>query len=175
MSGNLVAVIEIAKSLGIRKQSIYKIINKLKINTINEKSDLSRNRGQKIGYITKEDEKIILEYFSDKNNVTIQYENIDFNKNGYFYLIQLEPEYDPCRFKIGFAMSVEERLRQHKTSAPLLKLVKAWPCKLLWEKTIIDCVTNDCEKLYTEVFRCSSIENITEKCDSFFEIMPKLE
>jgi hypothetical protein len=173
MSDEMVSVIEIAKSLGMRKQSIYKIISKLKINTINEKSEYSRSKGQKIGYISKEDEKIIIEYIKTRENIVTDNE-IDFNNAGYFYIIQLEPEYDPNRFKVGFAMSVEERIKQHKTSAPLLKLLKVWPCKLLWEKTVIDCVTNDCEKIYTEVFRCSSIDDIIEKCDSFFELMPKI-
>jgi len=173
MSDKMVAVIELEKSLRMRKQSIYRIINRLKINIAYEKSEFSGSRGQKIGYITKEDEKILVDYIKNKEIITTANE-IDYNKNGYFYLIQLEPEYDSNRFKVGFAMSVEERIKQHKTSAPLLKLIKKWSCKLLWEKTAIDCITHDCEKLYTEVFRCSSIEKIVEKCDSFFELMPKL-
>ena len=174
MSEDMVAVIEIARATGKRKQAIYKIINRLKIATVKTNSELAYAKGQKIGYVTKDDEKIIIEYLKNGKDL-IPVSEIELNRNGYFYLIQLEPKYDPCRFKVGFTMSVEERIKQHKTSAPLLKLLKVWSCKLLWEKTDIDCVTYNCEKLYTEVFRCSSIENITEKCDSFFEIMPKLE
>ncbi|MCL2065374.1 MAG: GIY-YIG nuclease family protein [Candidatus Cloacimonetes bacterium] len=96
------------------------------------------------------------------------------NVNGYFYLIQLEPDLDPGRFKVGFATSLEDRIRQHKCSAPLLKLKKHWACKSLWEKTIIDCITNDCEKIHTEVFRSTSIDIVIKKCDEFFDIMPKL-
>jgi hypothetical protein len=85
----------------------------------------------------------------------------------------LEPEFDPGRFKVGFATSVEDRLRKHKTSAPLSKLIKLWPCKLLWEKTIIDCVTDNCEQIHTEVFRCKDIKIIEERCDRIFELMPR--
>lgn len=173
MTENMVSIIEIAKSVGMHKQSLFKIIRRLKIDTFYEKSEFSYSRGQKIGYINKEDLKIVIDYIKNKESIIVS-NDIDLNNNGYFYLLQLEPNLDPCRFKVGFAMSVEERLKQHKTSAPLLKLLKAWPCKLLWEKTIIDCVTNNCEKLYTEVFRCSSIDEIIKKCDAFFDIMPKL-
>jgi hypothetical protein len=85
----------------------------------------------------------------------------------------LEPDHDPGRFKVGIADNFPERLRQHRCSAPLLKVVKTWPCKRLWEKTAIDCVTEGCEKLHTEVFRTQSIELVVERANRFFELMPK--
>ena len=42
----------------------------------------------------------------------------------------------------------------------------------MWEKPAIDCVTNKCEQIYTEVFRTDSIEEVKLKCDQFFELMP---
>jgi hypothetical protein len=52
--------------------------------------------------------------------------------------------------------------------------MKSWKCKFLWEKTAIDCVTDGCERLHTEVFRTNSIDRVAAKCEQFFEIMPKL-
>jgi hypothetical protein len=92
-----------------------------------------------------------------------------------FYLLLLEPEHDPGRFKVGFSVNLQERLRTLRRSAPLLKVVRTWPCKMLWEKTGIDCVTEGCEQLHTEVFRTHSIEPILERCEQFFNVMPKLD
>ena len=132
-------------------------------------------RGQRIAYINKNDEKRIIEYFNDNENTQfIDDEEININVNGFFYLIQLEPDFDPGRFKVGFATTIEDRIRQHKCSAPLLKLVKYWSCKPLWEKTAIECITCNCEKIHTEVFRTDSIETIIDKCNNFFDLMPKL-
>jgi hypothetical protein len=89
-----------------------------------------------------------------------------------FYLIQLEPEHDPVRIKFGFTVNMSDRLRHHKCSAPFAKVIRSWPCKFLWEKTAIDCVSNDCTKVYTEVFRAKkSLEIIVEKLDRFFDMM----
>ena len=91
---------------------------------------------------------------------------------GVFYLIQLEPEHDPGRFKIGFASNIDERLRSHRTVAPLCQIVKTWPCKPLWEKTAIDSVCAGYERLYTEVFRAPSLAEVESRCDRFFAVMP---
>ena len=45
---------------------------------------------------------------------------------------------------------------------------------MLWEKTAIECVTDGCERLHTEVFRVDSIDTVIEKCDKFFGLMPSL-
>ena len=93
------------------------------------------------------------------------------DSRGVFYLLLLEPEHDPGRFKVGFAVSLSERLRTLRCSAPFLKVVKTWPCKSLWEKTAIECVAESCKRLHTEVFRAQSIESVVEKCERFFELM----
>lgn len=72
----------------------------------------------------------------------------------------------------GFGADVNERLRRHKTSAPFARIIKAWPCRGLWEKTAIDCVSEGCERLHTEVFRTQDIGEVLKKADSFFGLMP---
>lgn len=173
MAEEMISVIDIAKNYGKRKQSIFKIIKKLKIET--HKENNSNARGQAIAYISKKDEERINDYLSNSSVKSAdESTTTNFELNGVFYLIQLEPVHDPGRFKVGFATTIEDRIRTHKCSAPLLKLVKTWTCKLLWEKTAIDCVTANCEKIHTEVFRTDSFDTIKEKCDVFFSIMPKL-
>lgn len=172
MSIETISIIDVAKNLGKRKAHIFKILRRLGIETVKEKSNTAR--GQKIAYITSVDYSRIREYFSvvenDSDALTVQPD-----VGGFFYLIQLEPNHDPGRFKLGFATNVEERLRSHKTAAPFSKVLKAWPCKLLWEKTAIECVSQGCVRLHTEVFRTESIEEVQTRCEQFFKLMPKFK
>lgn len=127
-----------------------------------------------MAYVTTEDYKRVTEYFSgsaSKRPETV----VDSDAGGVFYLIQLEPEYDPARFKVGFATHIEERLRSHKTSAPFAIVLKTWPCKLLWEKTAIECAAQGCDRLHTEIFRSESIDEIQSRCDQFFALMPDIK
>lgn len=169
MQEDLIAVTDVASLLGKQKQHIFKIIDKLKIEKQFHKS--SSARGQKVAYITQEDFSIIRKYAEPSGNAQNKAE--DGQLYGVFYLIQLEPQLDPSRFKLGFATNIEERLRSHKTSAPFSEVLKTWPCKLLWEKTAIECVSHGCEKIHTEVF-IGDIESVYKKCDAFFALMPCL-
>ncbi|HWB54643.1 MAG TPA: hypothetical protein VG722_10640, partial [Tepidisphaeraceae bacterium] len=65
-------------------------------------------------------------------------------------------------------------LRHLRCSAPFAKVVRPWPCKLLWEKTAIECVTTGCERLHTEVFRAPEKDKILERCEQFFALMPAI-
>lgn len=165
-----ISIIDIAKTYGKRPQSIHKIVRRLGIST--EKVKSKGSRGQAISYVSEQDYERIWEYFTESGNGD---ELSDINASGVFYLIQLEHEHDPGRYKLGFASSIEERLRSDKTSAPFAKVVATWPCKLLWEKTAIESVTTASEKLYTEVFRTKDIQEVRRKCDEFFALMPNLD
>src|SRR5207247_2118965 len=87
---------------------------------------------------------------------------------GFFYVIQLEPDHDPGRFKVGFTTDLDGRLQKHRCVAPFAKYVRSWPCRRLWERAAIDCVTGESEKLHTEVFRSISIETVITKAGAFF-------
>ena len=93
---------------------------------------------------------------------------------GFFYLIQLEPEHDPKRFKVGFTTELQERLRKHLCSAPFAKYVKHWPCRRGWERTATDCITNRCDHLREEVYRASSLVDVIGIAERFFTLMPTL-
>lgn len=169
MSDELISVIDVAKQVGKHKSFIFKIIDRLKINKVKQKS--SDAKGQKIAYITTDDYKRVVEYLAGtKNNANDS--PVQMNAGGVFYLIQLEPKLDPGRFKVGFATDVKDRMRKYKTVAPFCKVLKTWPCKLLWEKTAIDFVSKGCEQLYTEVFRTNSIDRVITRCEEFFKLSP---
>jgi hypothetical protein len=135
------------------------------------------NAGQLVSYITDEEAKLVVEELASS---TLSEEADDEQslelkpEQGVFYLLVLEPEHDPGRFKVGFAVSLPERLRQLRCSAPFARVVRSWPCKTLWEKTAIECASVGCERLHTEVFRTSSLDTVVERCNQFFSLMPPL-
>jgi hypothetical protein len=174
MNDNRISVIDAANKLGMRKQTLFRMVKRLGVNTSKERD--SAHRGQAIVYISETDFNLIASQINTQskteNGAPFASSQID---RGVFYLIELEPDHDPGRFKVGFASNMAERLRQHRCSAPFSVVVETWPCHVLWEKTAIDCVTQKCEKLHTEVFRAKDIADIKAKCDQFFALMPALD
>ena len=135
------------------------------------------SRGQKVAHISAQSFEQLQEYFASADYVGEGNGNgrVDSSTSGVFYLIQLEPERDPLRFKLGFATNIEERLRSHKTAAPFSVVIKTWPCRFMWEKTAIESISRGCERIHTEVFRGEPIEVILERCEQFFALMPSLD
>jgi hypothetical protein len=173
MAEELISVLDLSSQLGKRKQSIFKILKRLGIEPRKQRS--SNARGQQIAYVTIKESKLIaseLRSASQAGHEVITEALPD--EHGVFYLLSLEPNYDPGRFKVGFAVSLSERLRTLKCSTPFLQVVDSWPCKQLWEKTAIDCVTEGCEQLHTEVFRAKAIDTVVQRCQAFFKLMPQL-
>ena len=58
---------------------------------------------------------------------------------------------------------------------PFAQYLKSWPCKRIWERAAMDCVTNGCERLHTEVFRAGSLEELAARAQAFFSMMPRLQ
>ena len=171
MAEELISIADVAQSCGKRKQTVFKILKRLGIEP--EKCKSSEKHGQTASYITKSEFEAVATQIATDRDFSQLSPGVVPSESGYFYLIQLEPDHDPGRFKVGFTVNVEERLRAHRCAAPLLKLRKIWPCRSLWEKTAIDCVCDGVEQLHTEVFRADDLEKIEIKCDEFFFLMPK--
>jgi hypothetical protein len=92
---------------------------------------------------------------------------------GVFYVIQLVPDLDPKRLKLGFAESLEQRLSQHRTAAPTARVLRAWPCKRPWELTAIDALTREgCRLILNEVFKCDNPDTLIKRGDAFFNMLP---
>lgn len=172
-----ISVIDLATQYGMRKQTVFKILARLGIETLKRPGNSKTNRGQIIAYISGDDaqrfaEEIRTMAVAGRCAADEDSPNAAIAEQGAFYLLQLEPDHDPGRFKVGFATSLPERLRTLKCSAPFATVIASWPCKNLWEKTAIDCVTQGCERLHTEVFRTTSIDGVRQMCERFFELMP---
>lgn len=179
MSEDLISIIDIASQTGKRKQSIHKIVKRLGIQPTKMRS--TAGGGQLISYITNEDSRRVLAEIetptSSGSQETLKdasVSDMQLGEEGVLYLLELEPEHDPGRFKVGFAVSLSERIRALRCSAPFARVVRAWPCKRLWEKTAIECVAEGCDRLHTEVFRARSLESVLARCEAFFGLMPKL-
>lgn len=171
MSDEIISVTEIARAHSRHRSVLHKIIKRLGIETRRIRSEEAR--GQEAVYITRADYEL-LKTELDTSASESAAEDDTSEWRGYLYIIQLEPDLDPGRFKIGFATSVDDRLRSHKTSAPFAKVVRHWPCKLLWEKTAIEAITTECVRLHTEVFRTDDVARVLARADGFFALMPKL-
>lgn len=95
---------------------------------------------------------------------------------GYFYIVQVIPELLPTRVKLGYATSPETRLKAHQTSAPTASLLKVWPCKRVWEQTVIDSITRvDCTLVANEVFDCGKLDSLIQRGNVLFSLMPDLD
>ena len=180
MTENLISVKEFAENNGLHRQTVFKVLKRLGIEATKSRGG-NENRGQTIAYITEHDARSVLEALASSRNLRNAQEDEETELPdaalydiGVFYLLCLEPEHDPNRFKVGFANNLNERLRHLRCSAPFTQVVKTWPCRRLWEKTAIECVTDGCERLHTEVFRAASLETIEERCVQFFALMPQL-
>jgi hypothetical protein len=92
---------------------------------------------------------------------------------GVFYVIQLIPELDPKRIKLGFAIDLNDRLAQHRTAAPTAKVLQSWPCKRLWELTVMDCLSSAaCRHILNEVFECDNLDDLVGRASELFRILP---
>lgn len=171
----MISVIEASSQLERHKGLVFNVIKKLGIHARKQR-DPQRNN-QEIAYISDDDYMRLKEYFSERSKSRDTSDSsASFSPEiGVFYLIQLEPKFDPLRYKVGFAASIKDRLRALRCSAPYSKVLKTWPCKRLWEKTAIDSITSGCERIHTEVFRCTSMPLVMEKCERFFANMPLIE
>jgi hypothetical protein len=95
---------------------------------------------------------------------------------GAFYVVQLVPDLDPLRVKLGFATDVQERLAAHRTVAPTAKLIGSWPCRPSWERAAIDSITRQgCRPIGPEVFVCDDIDALLTRAEAFFAIMPSVQ
>lgn len=173
-----IAIVDLADDLQVRKQRIFKILPRLGIRP-SQRRDPSRGN-QSVSMVSQSEAATIRAEIEkvpatcgdgSRFSGMAAFASDDV---GYFYLIQLEPEHDSGRFKVGFTMDLDGRLQKHRCSAPFATYVRSWPCKRVWERAVIDCATKGCEQLHTEVFRAASLAEVTENADGFFSMMPTL-
>ncbi|MEW6684568.1 MAG: hypothetical protein AB1451_16875 [Nitrospirota bacterium] len=170
---DLIAVAELADELGTHRASVFKVVKRLGIQPV-KRRDAERG-GQRISLVTGTEASAIREAFATGRSSGDEASGdgvVLAADEGWFYLIQLEPEHDPGRFKVGFTTDRDGRLRHHRCSAPFAQYRKQWPCRRTWERAAIDCMTNGLEQLHTEVFRGPSLDDVLSRGDRFFAVMP---
>jgi T5orf172 domain len=171
MSEDWISISSIANLHSRHKSQIFKILDRHSIERKLMRSDDAR--GQKAAFISIADYERIKDEFDILPAEVSELEAAS-DWVGFLYIIQLEPTLDPGRYKIGYAGSVQDRLRSHRTSAPFSVVIEQWPCNLLWEKTAIDCIAANCARLHTEVFRTTNIVDVIDRGNRFFQLMPQL-
>jgi hypothetical protein len=149
----------------LRKYVISKGFDLFKVRTL-------QSKGQQTLAVSQEDAERIRDIRRQEGYLQL---NKKVSENGgYFYIIQLIPELDPLRVKLGITNNIEARLSAHRTASPTAELLKYWPCKQSWEPSAIASITRTgCKSLSNEVYICDSIANIINRASQFFEIMPK--
>src|SRR5262249_44151531 len=127
-----VAVVDLADELQIRKQTVFKVMKRFGIHAVKRRE--SDRRGQLISVIRKAEADAVRDelrrttsHIRDGNS-SVGDTHYFSEDSGVFYVVQLEPDYDPGRFKVGFTTDIDGRLRHHRCSAPFAQCVKTWPC-----------------------------------------------
>lgn len=167
-----VSLKSLSEKLGLDRSNTRKYV--LRLGVTPHKRRTPDSRGQLTLAVSEDEAQLIIRTRQDQgflgSSKPVQ------NEVGHFYVIQLVPDLDPKRLKLGFAEDVAARLAQHRTSAPTARVVKSWPCKRSWEGTVIDCLTTtDCRLILNEVFECEDLESLLQRADSLFKLLPSPE
>lgn len=133
-----------------------------------------KTQGQKALALTLSDAAIVRELRSAwLDDTTDRLNGTSAIDAGAFYAIQLVPDLSPKRIKLGFALSVEARLNDHRTAAPTATILRIWPCRRSWESAAMASITRvACALIGGEVFDCDDVSSMLQRADEFFSLMP---
>ncbi len=163
---------EIADELGVSIDTIRRNVKSKKVNLAlaPQKLKTPTSKGALVACLTSDDAEKFVQFYKTKENPKSLLNN---NRSyGYFYLIQLIPEFQPKRVKIGFADDVDKRFKEHQTSSPTAKLIASWPCKRAWDKAVMDCLTKEgCKLVLNEVYE-GDVNGFIDRAKKFFSLMP---
>lgn len=101
----------------------------------------------------------------------------DLSSVGFLYIIQIAPDLDPKRLKLGFAGKYDQCLWEQRTLVSTAKVLRIWPCRQSWEMAAIAALTCGLVHRSTqdEVFECDEIDALLARGDAFFDMLPALE
>jgi hypothetical protein len=128
--------------------------------------------GQKCFVFDQEDVNLILNTRTQQGYLNTT-KILPTEDSGKFYVIQIIPDLDPKRIKLGFTSDLENRLNAHKTICPQLKLLANYPCKKIWEKTSIQYLKNSSslELIGGEVFTAPDIQKTLDVANQLFLLL----
>jgi hypothetical protein len=168
-SDDFVSIKEISQQLGMDRSNTRKYVLKLGYEFHRRRTADSAN--QLTLCLTRDEASEVLSRRSEQGFISPTV--VIASEVGVFYVIQLVPDLDPGRVKLGFAESLEQRLAQHRTAAPTARVLKAWPCKRSWELTVIDALTTiNCKLILNEVFECDDLNALVERGNQLFSLLP---
>lgn len=163
---------EIADELGVSIDTVRRNVRskKAEFNLEPKKLKTPTSKGALVACLTSDDAEKLIRFYKSKGNPKSALNN---NRNyGYFYLIQLIPEFQPNRIKIGFADDVDKRFKEHQTSSPTAKLLGSWPCKRAWDQAVMDSLTREgCKLVLNEVYE-GDVNGFIDRAEKFFGLMP---
>lgn len=169
-SEEFVSLKQLAETIGLDRSNTRKYVLKLGIKPHKRRTSDSRN--QLTLALTKNEAERIIGERETKGFTSSA--NIVKSETGVFYVIQLVPELDPRRIKLGFAINLNERLGQHKTAAPTATVLRSWPCRRAWELTVMDSLSDaNCRLILNEVFECNDIPALLRRGDEIFALLPE--
>jgi len=168
-----VPIADIAEWIGLDRSNARKYILKHGFKPLLIRT--SRSRGQPTLALPREDAEAVRALRESQGFGTMSKPTAKGGR-GWFYVVQLVPDLDPNRVKLGFTTSVDERLAAHRTAAPTAVLSKAWPCDAAWEAAAIASATRiGCRHIANEVYQCDDLAGLIERADAFFAVMPQRE
>lgn len=95
-------------------------------------------------------------------------------ERGWFYIMLTAPG-SPSRLKLGFSLNPEERADRTRVFCPEAQILRLWPCRRGWEKTIIAFITaRGCQQIADGIFECQSIDELLMRADALFAFAPDL-
>jgi len=167
-----VSLKRLAEKLGMDRSYARKWINAQGFKSVKRRTRDSGGQ-QEVCYTHEQAEQIIAQRqrlgFS-LDGQAAQTINEDY---GVFYIVQLIPELDKNRVKLGFAADIAHRITEHRTASPTAEVARTWPCKRTWEKTVIDTLTGrHCRLLNNEVYECDDIRELVEVGNNLFALLP---
>ena len=165
-----VTVKDLAAELGMDRSGLRKYIIKSGFSLITIRGDTGAKNQSLIALALEDAEGVralrASQGFSKTMRAPIE------NGDGFFYAIQVVPDLDPLRIKLGWTYNVSDRLSAHQTAAPTAVLLRSWPCRKVWEYAAMHSVTRiGCKHIGNEVYRCENIDDLLDRGDTFFALM----
>src|SRR5262249_39479637 len=91
------------------------------------------------------------------------------------YIIQLVPDLDPHRVRVGFADDLTAALARLRAGAPTAAVLRSWPCRSAWAAAAADCLTSKCRPFLGDVLECDDLNGLVAHGDRLFALLPGLD
>lgn len=162
---------DLAETMGVDRSTVHKYARKNGFKCVGLKTP--KSRGAAASALSNDQAARLLELRRNQGFTREPLINRDDEDVGVFYIIQLVPELEPRRVKFGFAGSLDQRVAQHRTSAPTCAAMASWPCRKAWEQTVIAALTaTGCRLVLNEVYEVDDLDALVDKGSDVFSRLP---